>query len=141
MQFSFPTASKPFSDLTNQERSSEPVNLLEGNYIETALFSLFKLDIVNFIRVKVILAKEFHIQPSEIEKFPAWEFEIFMKELNDIVKEENDKQKKEMDKAGVNDAKKMSDPRYIERMQQNAIPKMPEMPKMPNNITIGGGFK
>ena len=64
-----------------------------------------------------------------------------MKELNDIVKEENDKQKKEMDKAGVNDAKKMSDPRYIERMQQNAIPKMPEMPKMPNNITIGGGFK
>lgn len=61
-----------------------------------------------------------------------------MKELNDIVKEENEKQKKEMDKAGVKDAKKMSDPRYIERMQQNAVPKIPEMPKMPTTINMGG---
>ena len=51
---------------------------------------LFRIDIVNFIKIKAILSKEFHIQPSEIEMMPAWEYEMFVKELNNIVKEEND---------------------------------------------------
>lgn len=86
---------------------------------------LFRIDLMNFVKVKSILAKEFHIQPSEIDKMPAWEYELFIKELNNIVKEENDKNQAEMDKAGLNDAKKMSNPNYISKMQQSAMPKMP----------------
>ena len=79
------------------------------------------------------MAKEFHIQPSEIDAMPVWEYEIFMKELNDIIKEENEKQQKEMDKAGIKDAKKMSDPKNIQRMQNSAMPKMPSI-----NMNMGG---
>lgn len=102
------------------------------------VFGLFRIDIPNYIKVKAILAKEFKLSPFEIDKFPAWEYEMFMKELNQMVKEENDRNKKEMDAAGIKDAKKMSDPKYMERMQQNATPKMPEMPKMPTTINMGG---
>ena len=77
------------------------------------IFSLFKIDILNIIKVKALMAKEFHIQPSEIDIMPVWE--IFMKNINEIVKEENDRNKQEMDKAGIKDAQKMSNPKNIQR--------------------------
>lgn len=107
--------------------------------MELVIFSLFKIDIINFIKVKAILSKEFHIQPSELENMPAWEFELFIKEVNAIVKEENDRNKQEMEKAGVKDAQKMANPNNIKKMQQASTPKMPTM-SMPN-ITVNGGMK
>ena len=98
--------------------------LLDNSYLETAIFGLFKIDILNFIKVKSILAKEFHIQPSEIDAMPAWEYELFMKEINQAVKEENERNKAEMDKAGYDKTQKMSDPKNIERMQKQSMPKM-----------------
>ena len=59
---------------------------------------LFKIDIKNYIQIKAILAKQFHIQPSELDNMPVWEYEIFVGEINDMVKEENAKNKAEMDK-------------------------------------------
>lgn len=98
------------------------------------IFSLFKINIINFIKVKAVLAKEFHIQPSELEVMPAWEYELFLKEINNIVKDENDRTKQEMDKAGIKDAQKMANPNNIARMQKAAIPKMPTTPQMPKVI-------
>ena len=98
---------------------------------------------MNFIKVKAILAKEFHIQPSELDAMPAWEYELFMKEINNAVKEENDRNKQEMDKSGISDAQKMANPNSIKRMQNSSMPKMPKMgnigsmPSMPNM----GSFK
>lgn len=86
---------------------------------------------MNYIKVKSILAKEFHIQPSEIDKMPAWEYELFMKEINQAVKEENDRNKKEMDNAGIDKVQKMSDPKYMQSMQNKYTPKMPSMPSIP----------
>lgn len=86
---------------------------------------------MNYIKVKSILAKEFHIQPSEIDKMPAWEYELFMKEINQAVKEENDRNKKEMDNAGIDKVQKMSDPKYMQSMQNKYTTKMPSMPSMP----------
>ena len=87
---------------------------------------------MNFIRTKAILAKEFHIQPSELDNMPIWEYELFVKEINDAVKEENDRNKKEMDESGYNDAKKMTNPAYLNKMQKDSMPKMPNvsMPKI-----------
>ena len=85
--------------------------------------------------MKSILAKEFHIQPSEIDKMPAWEYELFMKEINQAVKEENERNQKEMDKAGIDKMQKMQNPNYMKSMQKQSMPrmdnfKMPSMPKL-----------
>ena len=129
MEFSFQTESAHSSVLAklrslDQDKESK---LLDNSYLETAIFSLFKIDILNFIKVKSILAKEFHIQPSEIDAMPAWEYELFTREINQAVKEENERNKAEMDKAGYDKAQKMSDPKYAQRMAQNQMPKMPNM--------------
>lgn len=60
---------------------------------------------------------------------PAWEYEMFIRELNKIVKEENKRNQDEMDKAGYS---KMSDPKYFERMQNSSLSKMGsfKMPKI-----------
>lgn len=104
--------------------------VLDNSYLETAIFGLFKIDILNFIKVKSILAKEFHIQPSEIDAMPAWEYELFMREINQAVKEENERNKAEMDKAGYDKAQKMSDPKYAQKMAQNQMVKASKMPNM-----------
>lgn len=113
----------------------DPASLLDSTYIESAIFGLFRIDLINYIKVKSILAKEFHIQPSEIDMMPAWEYELFMKEINKAVKEENDRNQKEMDKSGFDKAQKMSDPSYVQRMQRQSMPKMQnigsiKMPKL-----------
>lgn len=113
-----------------QDRTNDEF-ILDNTYIETAIFGLFRIDLMNYIKVKSILAKEFHIQPSEIDKMPAWEYELFMREINQAVKEENERNQKEMDKAGIDKAQKMSDPNYIKSMQNKYTPKMPSMPSMP----------
>lgn len=71
---------------------------------------------------------------------PAWEYELFMKEINNAVKEENDRNQKEMDKAGYDKAQKMSDPSYMRSEQRKMMSnmnsqnmgsfKMPPMPKI-----------
>lgn len=120
----------------SSDQGNDPNKPFDGSYIEAAIFGLFRLDIMNFIKIKAILAKEFHIQPSELDRMPAWEYELFMKEINRAVKEENERNQKEMDKAGYD--KKMTDPKYFERMQSKYASnmgslgsfKMPPMPKL-----------
>lgn len=131
--FSFRKVSTHCSEAINQRRSSDRVNQIDGTYLEVAIFSLFKIDVINFLKVKALVAKEFHIPPSEFDNMPAWEYELFIKEINDIVKEENERNKQEMDKAGLKNAQKMSDPKNIQRMQQSAMPKMPSV-----NVNMGG---
>lgn len=67
---------------------------------------------------------------------PAWEYELFVKQVNDIVKDENEKNKQELDKAGIKDAQKMSNPNTLRKMQQSAIPKMPNININSSNMSI-----
>lgn len=101
-----------------------PPEKLTNEYIEAAIYGLFKLDIINYVKMKAVLAKQFHIQPSEIDILPAWEYELFIKQLNDIVKEENDKQKSEMKKYRVNEYMNMARPGNMNKMMSNSMPKM-----------------
>lgn len=102
---------------------------LDSSYIEYCIFSLFKIDVVNFIKTKASLAKNFHIQPSELDSMPMWEYELFISELNNQVKEENDQQQKEMDKYNIPDPKKLSNPSSVMKSYGGNIPKMPKVPK------------
>lgn len=116
----------------NSDRDSENKITLDGSYIEFSIYNLFKIDVLNYIKIKALLAKEFHIQPSEVDNLPAWEYELFMKELNNLVKEENERNEKEMNESGLNKAKKMSDPSNINKMQQSSMRNVPKMPNVGN---------
>lgn len=85
------------------------------------------IDIEGLVRNKVLLAKNFHIQPSEVDKMTMWEYEMFMKELNDQVQEENEKQQGEMKKYNLDKAMKMTDPSYMKKQQEAYTPKIPSM--------------
>ncbi len=76
------------------------------------------------IQIKASLAKNFHIQPSEIDRMPMWEYELFIQEMNKQVKEENEKQQGEMDKYHVKD--------YMKNANSKNIGKMTQPPKMPS---------
>lgn len=99
--------------------------------MEEAIYKLFFINVSNLITTKAALAKNFHIQPSEIDKMPYWEYEFFLISLNEQVKEENDKQKAEMDKYDVKGAMKAANPKNIQKMSQSMTPKMPSFNSMP----------
>jgi hypothetical protein len=65
---------------------------------------------------------------------PAWEYELFMKELNNAVKEDNKRNEQEMNNSGYKDVQKMANVKNIERMQRNI--KNPKMPQGMNNIQM-----
>lgn len=137
MHYSAATSLRRSLDHDNDPNSSKKL-ILDNSFIETAIFNLFKIDIINFIKTKAILSKEFHIQPSELDNMAVWEYEIFMKEINDAVKEENDRNKQEMDKSGISDAQKMTNPNNVRRMQNASMNKMPSIGSMSSSM---GNFK
>lgn len=92
-----------------------------------AIIKLFMINITNLITLKATLAKNFHIQPSEIDSMPYWEYEIFRDSINEQVKEENDRQKAEMDKYHISE--------HMDNMRPGKMQKMmnPKFnPQMPN---------
>ena len=62
---------------------------------------------------------------------PAWEYDLFLNEINNLVKEENERNSKDMDNKAYKDAKKMSDPKYAQRMSQSYM----------NSTISGSNFK
>lgn len=72
------------------------------------------------------MSKQFHISPQAFNEMYYWEFEIYMMQVNDLVKEENDSQKAEMDKYGVSNMMKgMKDGSYMRNMTKGVMPKVP----------------
>lgn len=108
----------------------------DATYFESAIYALFRIDVVDFISLKAQLSKAFHIQPSEIDRMPYWEFELYIKELERLTKEEKDQQEEEMKKSGAKDAMKMAKPGYMQKMMQSSQPKMPKIPNMNMPSTI-----
>ena len=103
-------------------------------YFEDLIYAGFRVNVMDIISLKAQLGKAFHIQPSEIDRMPFWELELYVKELERLIKEENEAQKKEMDKSGIREAKKMTNPNYFSKMMSSSMPKMPDMGsfKMPS---------
>ena len=93
-----------------------------------------RIDIMGLIKLKASLSKAFHIQPSEIDAMPMWEFELYIKQLNELVEEENNKQQKEMDKYNVKGYMNMTKPENIQKMTQT-----PDFSKM-NSGGFGSGM-
>lgn len=130
-------ASKFSSRLKPEFRSLELDN--DATYFEDLIYAGFRVDAMDIISIKAQLSKAFHIQPSEVDRMPFWEFELYMKELERLVKEENEENKKQMDKSGAKDAMKMTKPGYMQKMMKDSQPKMPNFSqsfKMPTTIKM-----
>lgn len=82
------------------------------------------------ISVKAALSKQFSIPPSEVDKMKYWEYELWMEELNRLVKEENDKQEDEMKKSGIKD--QMNKTQKMQRNYSNPPVRSYTQPKIPN---------
>ena len=65
------------------------------------------------VKSKVGLAKEYHIQPSEIDKMVYFEYEYLLEEINVIQKQQEEQ--------NANHQKEYSS------MQNSMMPKMPQM--------------
>lgn len=80
--------------------------------MESAVYSIYKVSVVNSVRNDLFICREYHIQPSEILRMPYWIYEEYLANIKDIQKKE-EKEQKDQDK------------RY-----NSMMPKMPSMPKM-----------
>lgn len=92
----------------------------------SSLYSQFQINIENLVRNKVALVRNFHIQPSEIDRMPYWEYEYFTKFANEMIEEENKQQKE-----GNEDYSMDAMERRSNSMMKNASSNF-KMPKMPS---------
>jgi hypothetical protein len=64
------------------------------------LFSLFKISLENFFKVKFYIYKHLSIQPSELEEMEYYEFHYIVKELIEMIKAENEANKGQNEQTG-----------------------------------------
>ena len=114
-----------------QNREETPSGSLGPGDMMYAIIKLFIVDVSNLIETKATLAKNFHIQPSEIDVMPYWEYEMFRDSINEQVKEENDRQQKEMDKYHINEHMDAMRPGKMQKMMNPKFsPQMPSFGTM-----------
>jgi hypothetical protein len=99
--------------------------------LESSVIKLFQINLINLIKNKVGLSKNFNIPPSEIDRMYYWEYEYLLEEVNSNIKEENERQEKENGKYGdIN-------PRSMMRNAHSMMPKSsgfstPKIPSIPS---------
>ena len=103
------------------------------------VYDMYRINLENLIKNKIYIAKEYHIQPSEVDKMPFYEYEIYLEQMNLIAKkqeEENKKQQEEYDnmRSSMNPAKMMNNMNNsisMPKMPSASSISAPSMPKMP----------
>lgn len=119
----------------DKDRDKYKLNPEQANYLELLIFACFRVNILDIISVKAQLSKAFSIPPSEVDRMPFWEFELYVKELEKLVKEENSQSEDQMNKSGARDMMKTMKNGGPSKMMENMTPKMPSM-SMPKTISM-----
>ena len=95
----------------------------------------FIINLRNLTKNKLFICKEYHIQPSEIDRMQFWEYEWYTDEIKEITKEQ-EKQQKQQEKE-QNAMMGSMNPSSMMRNVQSSMPniaasKMPtiNMPKI-----------
>ena len=81
---------------------------------------MWSINIRSLVQNKFILCREYHIQPSEIDRMLMFEYEYLLEDITDYVKEQ-EKQRKKEEKEN-----KMNLPNYNSMMSQAqaSVPKV-----------------
>lgn len=93
----------------------------------SSLYSQFQINIENLVRNKVALVRNFHIQPSEIDRMPYWEYEYFTKFANEMIEEENKQQKEGNEDYSMDAMERKSNSMMRNASSQFKMPKMPSI--------------
>lgn len=107
-------------ELLRRIDTSQPV-------LEFSVIRLFQINLLNLIKNKVSLSKNFNITPSEIDRMYYWEYEYLLDEVNNNIKAENERSEKENQKYGnFNTSSLMRNAKsQMPKTSGISIPKMP----------------
>lgn len=80
---------------------------------------MYRINTASLVRNKLFICREWHVQPSEIDKMPYYEYEQILEEIN-IVQKEQEKEKKEQEKqyGGMNNM----NPKTMMNSMRNSMP-------------------
>lgn len=96
--------------------------------MELAIYSLYQVDIRNLVRNKLNICKEYHIQPSEIDRMQFFDYEYMLEEINKDIKEQ-EKRNKEQEKQQQSTIGSIPNYSKIMSGMQSSMPKF-SMPKI-----------
>tara|TARA_B110000037_G_scaffold19952_1_gene21373 strand:- start:1560 stop:1841 length:282 start_codon:yes stop_codon:yes gene_type:complete len=93
---------------------------------------LFQISLLNFFKIRVLLLEKLHLQPSELDLLPFYEYEYTLEIYNDLLKERNKQEqqntKDTQDKYNM-DGMKSQAQRNMGSYKTPSLPKM-TMPKL-----------
>lgn len=89
---------------------------------------MYRIDVRNLVKSKLFICRDYHIQPSEIERMPYYEFEYMLEDITEITKQQQ-KQQEEQEKEYAQQQKAYNPKTMMSSMQQS-MPKI-SMPSMP----------
>lgn len=96
--------------------------------IEFSIIKLFQVNLLNLIKNKVSLSKNFCIAPSEIDRMFYWEYEYMLDEVNNTIKAENERNEKDLGKYGnMNPHSMMRDAGKYMPKSNISTPKIPSV--------------
>ena len=85
------------------------------------------------VRNKLLLCKEYHLQPSEIDRFVYYEYEWILEEINVLQKQQEEDNKAQQEQ--YDNMKQSMNMNAMTNSMRNSMPKMGDM-KMPTiNMT------
>ena len=80
------------------------------------------------VKNKLLLCKEYHLQPSEIDRFAYYEYEWILEEINVLQKQQEEENKAQQEQ--YDNMKQSMNFNSIQNSMRNSMPKMGDM-KMP----------
>ena len=87
---------------------------------------MYQIDVRNLVKNKLYICRDYHIQPSEIERMPYYEYEYMLEDINQIAKEQEEENKKQQE--DMDNMRSSMNPKNMMNNMENF--KMPSMPKM-----------
>lgn len=70
--------------------------------MEMSIFRTFQIDLLRLIKNKVVLCKNFNLQPSEIDRMCFYEYEFFISEVQETIKREEEAREEQQNNQNQN---------------------------------------
>ena len=114
--------------ISNEQENDSVRSKIEAPWIGFTIIKAFIVNLRNLTKNKLFICKEYHIQPSEIDRMQFWEYEWYTDEIKEISKaQEKEQKRQEKEYSSIQGSMNPSN------MMRNVSQSMPSvsMPKMP----------
>lgn len=99
--------------------------------MEQALYLLWRVNLRNLVKNKLYICRDWHMQPSEIDKMVYFEYEQILEEINDFNKEQEKRNKQEQQQYDkmMQQSRKNANYNQMYKNAQSTLPKV-HIPKL-----------